>query len=159
MSWRRPKKDFRAGSGRGNKAAMKKLMKSGAPVGILLYKDGEAVGWCSVAPRQQFVALGNSRVWAPVDDQPVWSVSCFFLSKSARRQGLSVELLNAAVAFAKKHGAKIVEGYPQDLGEKTLPAAFVWTGLQKSYECADFREAVRRSKAKPIMRRTVGGRI
>ncbi len=96
MTWRREKKDFRAGSGAGNKAAMKKLVKSGAPIGVLLYKDDEAIGWCSVAPREQFVALEKSRVWAPVDAKPVWSVSCFFLAKGARKRGLSVELLNAA---------------------------------------------------------------
>src|SRR5512146_2257526 len=113
MTWRRPRSGFRAQAGAGNKAALKKLMQSGAPVGILLYKDGEAVGWCSVAPRQQFVALERSRVWAPVDDTPVWSVSCFFTAKPHRKQGLSVALLEAAAAYAKKLGAKIIEGYPQ----------------------------------------------
>jgi GNAT superfamily N-acetyltransferase len=155
MTWRRPKREFKAGTGAGNKAAIKKLMRSGAPVGILLYKNGEAVGWCSVAPRQQFVALERSRVWAPVDDAPVWSVSCFFVARPHRNQGLSVELLEAAATFAKKLGAKTLEGYPQDLGEKILPAAFVWTGLQKTYERAGFAEVARRSSAKPIMRKQV----
>jgi GNAT superfamily N-acetyltransferase len=158
MTWRRPKRDFRTESGAGNKAAMKRLMTSGAPVGILFYKGGEAVGWCSVAPREQFLALANSRVWAPVDDKPVWSVSCFFLAKGARKQGLSVELLKAAAEFARQHGAKIVEGYPQDLGDKTLPAAFVWTGPQKSFDRAGFKVAERRSKAKPIMRKTLSAK-
>jgi len=158
MTWRREKKDFRAGSGGGNKAAMRRLVKSGAPVGILLYKDREAIGWCSVAPREQFIALGISRVWAPVDEKPVWSVSCFFLTKNARKKGLSVELLNAAAEFAKKHGAKLLEGYPQDLGDASLPSAFVWTGLQKTFDRARFREAARRSPKKPIMRRELNSR-
>jgi GNAT superfamily N-acetyltransferase len=153
MTWRRAKREFKAEAGAGNKAAMKKLMQSGEPAGILLYRDGEAVGWCSVAPRQQFVALERSRVWARLDDTPVWSVSCFFVAKRHRNQGLSVELLEAAAAYAKKLGAKVVEGYPQDLGEKALPAAFVWTGLQKTYERAGFVEVARRSAAKPIMRK------
>lgn len=153
MAWRRRKRDFRTQSGAGNKAAIKMLMKSGAPIGVLLYQDGEAVAWCSVAPRQQFVALERSRVWAPVDDAPVWSVSCFFVARPHRKQGLSVALLQAAAAYAKSLGARIIEGYPQDLGENTLPAAFVWTGLQKSYERAGFREVARRSPKKPIMRK------
>jgi GNAT superfamily N-acetyltransferase len=153
MTWRRPRREFRAEAGAGNKAAIKKLMQSGEPVGILLYKHGEAVGWCSVAPRQQFVALERSRVWARVDDTPVWSVSCFFVARPYRKQRLSVELLRAAAAYAKKLGAKTIEGYPQDLGGKTLPAAFVWTGLLKTYERAGFVEVARRSPAKPIMRK------
>jgi GNAT superfamily N-acetyltransferase len=153
MTWRRPRQEFRAGTGAGNKAAIKKLMESGAPIGILLYRDAEAVGWCSVAPRKQFVALERSRVWAPVDDVPVWSVSCFFVAKPHRNQGLTVELLQAAAAYARQLGAKVVEGYPQDLGAKTLPPAFVWTGLQKTYARAGFAEVARRSPAKPIMRK------
>lgn len=152
MAWRRPRREFRAGAGAGNKAAIKRLMKSGAPVGILLYRGGETVGWCSIAPRQQFVALERSRVWAPVDEAPVWSVSCFFLARPYRRQGFTVALLEAAAAYAKKLGAKMVEGYPQDLGSKILPAAFVWTGLKKTYDRAGFVEVARRSPAKPIMR-------
>lgn len=153
MTWRRPRREFRAQAGAGNKAAIKKLMRSGQPVGVLLYRDGEAVGWCSVAPREQFVALERSRVWARVDDTPVWCVSCFFVAKRRRNQGLSVELLEAAAAYAKKRGAKVIEGYPQDLREKVLPAAFVWTGLQETYQRAGFVEVARRSAAKPIMRR------
>ncbi len=155
MSWRKPRAEFNADKGAANKASMKKMTKRGEPLGILLYRDDEAVGWCSVAPRTQFVAIERSKVWAPVDEKLVWSVSCFFVAKGHRNEGLSVELLKAAAEFAKEHGAKIVEGYPQDLGAKELPAAFVWTGLLKSYERAGFKEVARRSKAKPIMRRTV----
>jgi len=155
MAWRRKSKEFRAGSGAGNKRAMRALVKAGRPTGILLYKDDEAVGWCSIAPREEFVRLEDSRVWAPVDDEPVWSVSCFFVAKPYRSQGVSVELLKAAVGFAKKNGAKIVEGYPQDLKGKKLPDAFVWTGLLGSYEKAGFTEAARRSAGKPIMRKVV----
>jgi GNAT superfamily N-acetyltransferase len=154
MTWRCKRADFNASKGAGNKAAIRKLAKSGEPVGILLYKDDEAIGWCSVAPRQQFVALENSRVWAPVDDKPVWSVSCFFVAKPHRNQGLTVKLLKSAVDYAQQHGAKIVEGYPQQL-EKPLPASFVWTGLYGTYEKAGFREVARRSKTKPIMRAEV----
>lgn len=50
----------------------------------------------------------------PVDDQDVWSVSCFFIDKKFRRQGLSLELLNAAIDWAKIQGASLVEGYPID---------------------------------------------
>lgn len=106
--------------------------------------------------REEFVALARSRVWQPVDDQPVWSISCFFVAKEFRGQGLSVELIKSAVAFARQQGAKIVEGYPQELTGSKLPAPFVWTGLASAYRQAGFTEVLRRSKNKPIMRVAVG---
>jgi GNAT superfamily N-acetyltransferase len=151
MAWRRGRAEFEAGKGEGNRRALRKLAASKLPPGILLYRDSEVVGWCSVAPREQFARLAASRVWSPIDDQPVWSVSCFFVKREFRNQGLSVELLKAAVLFAQQHGAKIVEGYPQDLDGR-LPDAFVWTGLAGSYRRAGFKEAARRSKSKPILR-------
>ncbi len=154
MAWRRTRKDFDAGKAGGNKRALKKLTAGPRAPGILLYRNDEAVGWCSIAPRGDFVRLEGSRVWAPVDERPVWSVSCFFVKKTYRNQGLSVKLLEAAVEFAREHGAEIVEGYPQETGTR-LPDAFVWTGLVASYRGAGFEEAARRSRGKPVMRRYV----
>jgi GNAT superfamily N-acetyltransferase len=152
MSWRLARAAFNQGKGGANRSAMRALVEKGDEPGILLYKDGLAVGWCSVAPRTEFVALSRSRVWAPVDDRPVWSISCFFVAKEHRNQGLSVELLRAAVTFAQSRGARIVEGYPQELDGGPLPASFAWTGIASAYRKAGFKEALRRSEKKPIMR-------
>jgi GNAT superfamily N-acetyltransferase len=134
---------------------MRALVDEGHEPGVLLYEDGRAVAWCAVAPREEYVRLGASRVWAPVDDAKVWSVSCFFVEKKARGKGLTVAVLKAAAEFARLRGAKILEGYPQELKEK-LPPAFVWTGVMPTFVHAGFREAERRSPKKPIMRMVVG---
>ena len=130
---------------------MRSLVDAGHRPGVLLYQDGRAVAWCAVAPREEYVRLGASKVWAPVDGEKVWSVSCFFVDKTARGKGLSVAVLQAAVDFARSRGATIVEGYPQELKEK-LPPAFVWTGVMPIFERAGFCEVARRSPKKPIMR-------
>ncbi|HWR37234.1 MAG TPA: GNAT family N-acetyltransferase [Clostridia bacterium] len=152
MSWRLSRADFNSGKGERNKALMRGAVIAGENPGILLYEDGQAIGWCSLGPRETFPALERSRVWKPVDDKPVWSISCFFVRKGYRTRGVSVTLLQAAIDFARKSGAKILEGYPQELEGKKLPDVFVWTGLAASYRKAGFEEAARRSAAKPIMR-------
>jgi GNAT superfamily N-acetyltransferase len=154
MAWRQSNKEFQKKKGAGNKRAIKKLVESGRPPGILAYAGREPIGWVSIAPREQFVRLAGSRVLAPVDDQPVWSVSCFFVRKDFRKQGLTIELLNAAADFARKKDAKVIEGYPYDL-KQNLPPPFVWTGLLASFEKAGFKEAARRSKTRPLMRRAL----
>jgi GNAT superfamily N-acetyltransferase len=157
MAWRLPRSAFNQGKGDANRSAMRALVEQGQkpgsnPPGILLYRDGLPIGWCSVAPRVEFVFLSRSRVWGPVDDNPVWSISCFFVAKDHRNQGMSVELLKAAVEFARSRGARIVEGYPQEVEGGPLPAPFVWTGLASAYLKAGFHAALRRSAKKPIMR-------
>jgi GNAT superfamily N-acetyltransferase len=77
-----------------------------------------------------------------------------FVDKGYRRQGVSAELIKAAWLYAKQQGARIVEGYPNDISE-TLPDAFVWTGLLSAYRSAGFKEVARRSKQRPIVRKSV----
>jgi GNAT superfamily N-acetyltransferase len=152
MSWRTSRKEFNEQKGAGNKSALRRRVIAGKAPGLLLYADGLPVGWCSLGPRDEFPALERSRVWAPVDDKPVWSINCLFVLRPFRNQGLSVALLKGAIAYARTHGAKILEGYPQDLGTQRLPDAFVWTGVIGSFKRAGFEEAMRRSRTKPIMR-------
>jgi GNAT superfamily N-acetyltransferase len=152
MAWRISNSEFQKGKGTLNKRAFRRIVASGAPTGVLAYSAGKPVGWCAVAPREAYVRLESSRVLKPVDAQPVWSVSCFYVARSHRRAGLSVGLLQAAVGYARQRGAKIVEGYPQDL-QKDLPSAFVWTGLLPTFRKAGFKEVVRRSPTRPIMRK------
>jgi GNAT superfamily N-acetyltransferase len=151
MWWRLNRTEWNRGKGEGNRKAFHKLVRSGAEPGVLAYVGSEPVGWCAVAPRQQYPALSRSRILKPVDNQPVWSVTCFFIARGFRHQGLSAKLLEAAVDFARARGAKIVEGYPHD-AKKATADVFVYTGLVSAFRKAGFKEVARRSKIRPIMR-------
>lgn len=152
MSWRLKKSDFDANKGEKNKQSIKSLVDAGRPVGVLLYQGKEPIGWCAAAPREEYLRLEKSRIFKRLDELPVWSVSCFFIAKPFRRQGLSLELIYAAVNFCKLHGAETVEAYPElPYGDK-VPAAFLWTGIPASFEKAGFVETVHRSKWKRMMR-------
>jgi GNAT superfamily N-acetyltransferase len=152
MVWRRKRAAWENGKGSGNKRAMKTLISHGRTPGIIAYSGKTPIGWCSIAPREDFVFLSSSRVLAPLDDANVWSVSCLFISKLYRRKGVSVELLRAAVSHAKRRGVKIVEGYPTIPYANKMPDAFAWTGTLAAFESAGFKEVARRSKSRPIVR-------
>jgi GNAT superfamily N-acetyltransferase len=157
MLWRRSRSEFEENKGAGNRKAMKVLVEKGTEPGILAFAGEEPVGWCAVAPREDYPGLGRSRILKPVDDVPVWSVSCLFVAKGYRGQGVSVALLKAAVEFVAECGGTVVEGYPVEPKEdgKEIPAAFAWTGLASAFVRAGFREHRRGSETRPIMRRTV----
>jgi len=91
-------------------------------------------------------------VLKPVDDKPVWAISCLFVKKTYRRKGLSVKMLRAAAEFAVKQGAITVEGYPVEPAMASMPDPFVWTGIPSAFRAAGFKEVLRRSKSRPIMR-------
>jgi len=152
MWWRIKRSQFESQQGEGNRLAMQAIVDSGHIPGLLAYLDGRPVGWCSVAPRLDYSVLDRSRVLARVDDEPVWSIVCFFIAKGYRRKGLTVRLLHAAIHYAGAHGARIVEGYPKDPHSGSHPDPFAFTGLVSAFRKTGFVEVARRSETRPIMR-------
>jgi GNAT superfamily N-acetyltransferase len=151
MSWRLRAAEYKKMKGEANKKAIKELAKKSSP-GIIAYADSQPAGWCAVAPRNEYIRLENSKVLQPVDDKPVWSVSCFFIAKDFRNRGLSAKLLKAAVEFAFTNGADIIEGYPIEPKKGRTADVFAWTGISSVFRKTGFKEVARRSETRPIMR-------
>jgi len=152
MWWRIKRSVFEKQKGEANHRAMKGLVHAGQIPGIIAYVAGVPVAWCAVEPRGNFPALANSRILKPLDDQPVWSIVCFFVDKNYRNAGLNVQLIQAAVQYVKKRGGQIVEGYPVEPKKEKMPSVFAWTGFSSAFIKAGFSEVARRSETRPIMR-------
>lgn len=152
MFLRVPRAAYERQKGDGNRRALERLVAAGRPTGILAYADREPVAWCAIAPRECTPRLLGSRLLAPPDTRPVWSVTCLFVTRSWRRRGLTARLLRAACEHARSRGARWVEGYPVDPGGAQADA-FLWHGLASAFLKAGFRELLRRAPTRPIMRR------
>ncbi len=153
MSPRLSSSDFRKTTGTMNKKAIKKIVQSGRPPGVIGIENGEPVAWCCVGPREDFLRLQNSRSLKPIDELPVWSIPCLFISKTYRKAKLSSKAVDAAAKYAFSNGAKIVEGYPNDTHNKKWADPFAWMGLVSSFEKAGFEIVKRPSASRAIMRR------
>lgn len=153
MYWRLRRAQFEKQKGSGNKRALKKIVAAGEIPGLLAYAGSEPIAWCALGPRESFPVLDRSRILGRIDAQPVWSVVCFFVARPYRRHGITAKLLRAAVAYARQRGARIVEGYPVEPKAGVMPDVFAWTGLAASFGRAGFREVLRRSATRPLMRR------
>ena len=151
MWWRLSRAEWTRNQYEGNRQAMRALVEAGHVPGLLAYRDGVPVGWCSVAPREEFPVLDRSRPLQGVDDQPVWSIVCFYIKPKQRRGGLSRALIEAALDWARRNGAAIVEAYPVDKAEK-FSSGGAYTGVASTFRSAGFVEVARRSPTRPVMR-------
>jgi GNAT superfamily N-acetyltransferase len=154
MWWRLTRTQYEKQKGTGNKRAIRKMIDSGIIPGILAYLNDEPFAWCSIGPREEYTLLERSRVLKRVDDRAVWSIVCFFIKRGYRRRGYLELLIKAALRFAKKKGAKIVEAYPISPKKETADV-FVYTGLYSSFKKTGFVEITRRSETRPIMRYSI----
>ena len=140
--------------------AVRSLAPQGRAPGLVAYRGGEAVGWVSLGPRTDYGRLEHSTVLARIDDEPVWSIVCFVVGRRSRGQGVAKAMLDAAIAYARDHGATLLEAYPTDTDGKRIPAADAYRGTLSMFERAGFEVAARRqfnarSPVHPIVRRSV----
>jgi GNAT superfamily N-acetyltransferase len=154
MWWRMPSKEFDRAGGPAKRRSLRELTERRRVPGLLAYRDGEAVGWVSVAPREEFGRIERSRTLGRVDDRPVWSIVCFYIPRRHRGRGVGRALLRGALEHVREWGGRLVEAYPIDTGRDRRPAAEVYTGTLRMFEAAGFREVARRGR-RPIVRRTV----
>jgi GNAT superfamily N-acetyltransferase len=156
--------DFQLATAATNRAVLEGAVDTGAAEGrapgLIAYRDGSTVGWVSLGPREDYERLQHSKVLAPIDERPVWSIVCFVVSRQARRQGVAHALLDAAVAYAHEHGASLLEAYPAETHGERLPAANAYKGTldmfqRHGFEVAARRRANRASPERPIVRRSL----
>jgi len=152
MTPRLSRRDYEANKGEPNRRALAALAAREPSPGVLLRRGAEPIAWCAIAPRADYVRLETSRILAPLDDAPVWSIVCLFVAKTARRSGMSSLAIEGAVEYARRCGARIVEAYPIDPDHEDMPPAFAWTGLLRAYQEVGFVEVARRSRTRPIVR-------
>jgi GNAT superfamily N-acetyltransferase len=152
--WKQTNAQYRAGKGEANRRALRRSVKAGEVPGILAYAGKEPVGWAAVEPRARYARLAISRNLQPVDDQPVWSVPCFFVARGWRGRGVAGALLAAAADHARRKGARILEGYPVD-SRRPLAGPWLYTGVFSTFVRQGFAEVSRRARTRPVVRRAL----
>ena len=160
MFWRMKRSEFMKMKGEEKKAAMVDLVNSGIIPGVMLYEKDQAIGWCSLGPRETFHPLERSTTLKRIDDQPVWSIVCFFVKLGYRKQGLMQILIRGAVDHTRSQGARIVEAYPTDLqtasmADKHLSGYHGYMGIASTFRKSGFVEVGRPNEYQVIMRYTI----
>jgi GNAT superfamily N-acetyltransferase len=157
MFWRLRSKEWSLGNTREVRDGLHRLVdedRDPAP-GLLALRGDRAIGWVSLGPRKDFQRLEHSRVRPRLDELDVWSIVCFVVSKTERGRGLTTKLLDAAAAYAIKHGAPGLEAYPVDPGGGRVPAALGYTGLLSTFEGAGFKVVREINSPQATVRRVI----
>ena len=137
-----------------NKRDLERLARSRQPPGLLAFDGGNCVGWCELAPRADLDWLARGRHFRPVDDLPVWSLPCFYVRRTHRRQGVMGTLIGAAVGVATASGAPALEAYPVDT---TVPGHTrnLFLGVASVFAEHGFQVVARRQPDRPVMRKVL----
>jgi GNAT superfamily N-acetyltransferase len=151
--------EFKAGWHSGaNRARLLDDAAHAAPIGLLAYSGGRAVGWCAAGPRSRYARAMRSPLVKerdPAADDSVWFLPCLFVRAGERRKGVAVRLLTAAVELARNHGAPAVEGFPLTGGAKRA-SGDAYLGTEAMFAAAGFSVVRRPTGNRTIMRVDLG---
>ncbi|MCB1406771.1 MAG: hypothetical protein KDK01_11075 [Rhodobacteraceae bacterium] len=131
---------------------------AGPPPGLLMWHDGDPVGWMQIGPRALVPEWNNPRRSstplpdAPADDPGVWAITCFFLQSRVRGLGLSHTFVAAGLAHARENGARIVEASPMDRSKHSKSVG-LFVGSTSVFEKAGFDTVARQKPNRPLMRK------
>lgn len=140
---------YRKRSPEANQAAFEGVVQQGPPPGLLAFDRDLAVGWCQLTPRADLSWLDRTWRLARVDEMPVWSLSCFYIRKGYRKQGVTAALITAAIATAKQAGAPALEAYPLDA---SLTPSSSHTGYVSTFLRAGFKVVAQHVPGRPMVR-------
>ena len=148
MVWRRSSAEAKQNDPASRKRQMMQRIGTGTPVGLLVRRQDEMVGWVSVAPRETYRNLGGP---AEASGESIWSIVCFYVPRRLRGEGLVRRLIGAAVAYARANGATIVEAYPVP---PDAPS-YRFMGFTTTFAAAGFADIGMGGVRRHVMRKTI----
>lgn len=98
-----------------NQAEKRALINAGQAHGILVYGDGEPVGWCQFGPAEELPLPGGGRRdrrIPPLGEGVSWRITCFVTAVRRRRRGVAAAALHAALEAIRERRGGLVEAYP-----------------------------------------------
>lgn len=131
------------------------LVEKGSSHGILVYADGEPVGWCQYGPKDELPRIDAGTAYRKLalgdHGQRLWRITCFWVDRNHRNEGVASTALAAALESIRKRGGGLVEAYPAKV--KGFPAD--WTGTWSMFRKEGFEVVAPYSKFNVLVRRMV----
>ena len=123
-----------------NQERKKKLVMTGCAHGILVYANGEPVGWCQYGPKEELPRADNTQRYQKLalenSSKKLWRVTCFVVDSEYRHRGVAKAGLDAALGSIRKSGGGIVEAYP--VSESNQGANYHYCGTVSMFMKAGF---------------------
>jgi GNAT superfamily N-acetyltransferase len=144
----------------GNRDAKRAHVNDGTVHQVLVYLDGQCIGWCQYGPPAEIATIKNRRAYErDLVELPDWRIGCVFTGSGHRRQGVARAGLAAALSAISRAGGGIVEAYPEQLeGRGPQRGAYLHTGPEDLFEEFGFVRDRRIAKWRWVMRLTVPAR-
>ena|ERR1700730_9071433 len=137
-----------------NRTDKERLVRANQSHAALVYDGAAVVGWCQFgSPAELPARMGGFRKLGA--DPPDWRITCFFVDRDRRREGVAEAALTGALRMIAAKGGGTVDGYPIATREKSYSSSFLWGGTESMFAEVGFRPLGALGTSKLVMRKVV----
>jgi GNAT superfamily N-acetyltransferase len=155
-TWFHPPCPERGKSAEGNRALKERWVREGRAHAALVFDGEVAVGWCEYGTPDELPRIYHRKEYEEgLERLPDYRLTCFFVDRGYRRQGVSAVALRGALDLIGKAGGGVVEAYPQDTAGERVTASFLYNGTRSLFEQAGFTYSRPKGKNHCVMSTTV----
>ncbi len=103
--------------------------------------------------------MGRMSGYSKLDEAPPdWRITCFFVDRDHRNEGVAKAALEGALGLITAKGGGTVDGYPIDTHGKSYSSSFLWGGTHSMFTDFGFRPLGQLGSNKWVMRKVVRSR-
>jgi GNAT superfamily N-acetyltransferase len=154
--WFHPRSPEKGQSLEGNRALKQRLVDEGQAHAALVFDGEAAVGWCQYGTPEELPNIYHRKEYeAGLVTPPDYRLTCFFVDRAHRREGVAAVALQGALQLIAEAGGGVVEAYPQDTQGKKVSASFLYNGTRSLFEQAGFTYERPKGKNHSVMSITV----
>jgi GNAT superfamily N-acetyltransferase len=122
-------------------------VREGRAHAALVYDGKTCVGWCQFGPTEELPRIKRRKAYLEgLEELPDWRITCFFVDKSHRHQGVAAAALDGALGEIVRLGGGVVESYPEDVEGRKVSSSFLHNGTVALFESRGFRRTRRIGK-------------
>ncbi|MGV8965622.1 MAG: GNAT family N-acetyltransferase [Cellulomonas sp.] len=101
--------------------------------------DAPCVGWCQFGSPDELSRIKNLRAYRDGPTElPTWRITCFFVDKAYRGQGVAAAALQGALDEIARLGGGIVESFPEEVTDRTVSSSFLHNATLALFESHGF---------------------
>ena len=139
-----------------NRAEKECRVREGRAHAALVYDGPDVVGWCQFGPTDELPRIKNKREYlAGLEELPDWRITCFFVDKAYRGQGVTNLALEGALDEIARLGGGTVESYPEAVENRSTSSSFLHNATVSIFERQGFRRARQLGKNHWVVTREV----
>src|SRR5215472_4289145 len=130
-----------------NRSEKERRVREGRAHAALVYDGSLAVGWCQYGPTDELPRIKHKREYLnSLTKLPDWRITCFFVDRDYRGQGIASIALGGALNEIARLGGGMVESYPEDAEGRTVSGSFLHNATVSMFEDQGFRRTRRLGK-------------